>query len=232
MYKGMDSYCGLSCEECEYREEFHCGGCMATGGNPFYGPCELAACACRKKVNFCGECKDFCCEMLHRYSYDDEEGDDPKGARIERCRQMKDYLVQRAKAGTDPIARCGQHCTHCLQSQWCGGCRSNYACCSFGTLFPDGQCENVVCSKQRGLDGCYECFDLPACSKGYYNIQTEYIAKVSAIFIQRYGKTCFEETLKKAMDDGVAYPKGFNQTGSLRAAMELMEHYRMQDDLF
>ena len=227
MYKGMDSYCGLSCEECEYREEFHCGGC-----NPFYGPCELAACARRKKVNFCGECKDFCCEMLHRYSYDDEEGDDPKGARIERCRQMKDYLVQRAKAGTDPIARCGQHCTHCLQSQWCGGCRSNYACCSFGTLFPDGQCENVVCSKQRGLDGCYECFDLPACSKGYYNIQTEYIAKVSAIFIQRYGKACFEETLKKAMDDGVAYPKGFNQTGSLRAAMELMEHYRMQDDLF
>ena len=96
MYKGMDSYCGLSCEECEYREEFHCGGCMATGGNPFYGPCELAACARRKKVNFCGECKDFCCEMLHRYSYDDEEGDDPKGARIERCRQMKDYLVQRA----------------------------------------------------------------------------------------------------------------------------------------
>lgn len=77
-----------------------------------------------------------------------------------------------------------------------------------GTLFPDGQCENVVCSKQRGLDGCYECFDLPACSKGYYNIQTEYIAKVSAIFIQRYGKACFEETLKKAMDDGVAYPKG------------------------
>ena len=91
MYKGMDSYCGLSCEECEYREEFHCGGCMATGGNPFYGPCELAACARRKKVNFCGECKDFCCEMLHRYSYDDEEGDDPKGARIERCRQMKDF---------------------------------------------------------------------------------------------------------------------------------------------
>ena len=64
MYKGMDSYCGLSCEECEYREEFHCGGCMATGGNPFYGPCELAACARSKKVNFCGECKDFCCEML------------------------------------------------------------------------------------------------------------------------------------------------------------------------
>ena len=64
MYKGMDSYCGLSCEECEYREEFHCGGCMATGGNPFYGPCELAACARRKKVNFCGECKDFPCDTI------------------------------------------------------------------------------------------------------------------------------------------------------------------------
>lgn len=38
MYKGMDSYCGLSCEECEYREEFHCGGCMATAAIRFMVP--------------------------------------------------------------------------------------------------------------------------------------------------------------------------------------------------
>jgi hypothetical protein len=90
----------------------------------------------------------------------------------------------------------------------------------------------VVCSQQKGLDGCYECFDLPACSKGYFNIQTEYIAKISAIFIQRYGKKCFEETLKKAFAAGVEYPKTFNQAESLRDAMNLLEYYRTQDDLF
>lgn len=232
MDKVIDSYCGLSCAECEFREEFHCGGCRATKGHPFHGTCELAYCAQKHKVNFCGECKDFCCEKLHRYSYDEKEGDDPKGARIERCRQAKAYLVQRARMGKDPLGRCGQHCDYCFQREWCGGCRSNYACCSFGTLFPDGICQNIACSTERGLNGCYECDDLVPCSKGYYSVSMEFLAKASAIFIQQYGRECFEETLKKAMDTGMEYPRSFNQTGSLRALMELLEKFRGQDDLF
>ena len=232
MVKGMDSYGGLSCSECEYREEFHCGGCVATGGQPFYGTCELAACARKHSVDFCGECKNFCCEMLHRYSYDEEEGDDPKGARIERCRQMKEYLVQRARMGRDPQGRCGRHCDLCDQRDWSGGCRSDYACCAFGALFGHGLCENVVCSTQRGMQGCYECDDLPACTKGYFSVQYEYVAKASAMFIQKYGRGCFGETIQKALDGGMEYPKSFNQAASLREAYNILEQFRMQDDLF
>ena len=46
--KTIDSYCGLSCAECTYRETKHCGGCIATGGKPFHGSCEVAACAGKK----------------------------------------------------------------------------------------------------------------------------------------------------------------------------------------
>ncbi len=232
MYKGLDTYCGLSCAECEYREEFQCGGCVATQGHPFYGECELARCAQKNRVDFCGECKNFCCELLHRYSYDEKEGDEPKGARIERCRQAKAMLVQKAKVGTDPQGICGMHCEHCFQAQWCGGCRSNYACCSYRTLFPDGQCQNIVCSQEHGLDGCYDCENLMACEKGYYSHHFEYVAKASAIFIQRYGKECFRETMEKILASGGEYPKTFNNAGSLRAAVDILEQYRVQDDLF
>lgn len=80
----FDTYCGLSCAECPIREECHCGGCIATSGHPFHGRCEVAECAVKKGVAFCGVCEQFPCEILTRYSYDLEHGDD--GARIEACR--------------------------------------------------------------------------------------------------------------------------------------------------
>ena len=46
--EGMDSYCGLCCETCEFRESMNCGGCIATGGKPFHGACEIAECAKKK----------------------------------------------------------------------------------------------------------------------------------------------------------------------------------------
>lgn len=232
MKKDMDAYCGLVCAECEYREEFQCGGCIATKGHPFYGECQLAACAQKKKVDFCGECKEFCCELLHKYSYDENEGDEPKGARIEHCREVKEKLVRDAREGKDPIGRCGHHCNFCFMAQWCGGCRSDYPWCSYGKLFDDGKCENVECSKEHQLDGCYECEGLQSCEKGYYSIRMEYVAKASALFIQKYGKECYTETLKKALDDGIEYPKSFDAAGSVKGALEIFEKYRIQDDLW
>jgi hypothetical protein len=44
--------CGLDCSECGLRGE--CGGCVATGGRPFGGPCMLARC-CEGK-----ECRGSC----------------------------------------------------------------------------------------------------------------------------------------------------------------------------
>lgn len=83
----IDTYCGLSCADCDYREKCGCMGCIASLGKPFHGKCEVADCAIEKGVAFCGECGEFPCEILTRYSYDKEQGDN--GARIERCRQLK-----------------------------------------------------------------------------------------------------------------------------------------------
>lgn len=181
--KTIDSYCGLSCAECTYRETKHCGGCIATGGKPFHGSCEVAACAMEKKRGFCGECGEFACELLKSYSNDETHGDTPKGARIQRCMEIKGALLQEARKGTDPQGACGHHCHHCFLGQWCGGCRSVYPNCSFATLFEDGKCPNLTCSAGKGLDGCYGCEELAGCGKGYYGAGDGYTAKGAALFI-------------------------------------------------
>ena len=91
----FDAYCGLKCSECEYREKNNCGGCIATGGKPFYGQCELAKCAISRNVRFCGECDDFPCELLQKYSYDKDHGDN--GARIEHCKVLKAEIEKQRK---------------------------------------------------------------------------------------------------------------------------------------
>lgn len=221
----IESYCGLSCAECNYRESSNCGGCAATEGHPFHGECEIAECAKKKGIRFCGECTDIPCEILKRYSYDEEHGDNPRGARIERCGMLKSNLVQEARNGLDPVSYCGHHCDYCFLGEWCGGCRSDYNCCSFATLSEDKICPNVKCAKDKGLYGCYECDELSDCAKGYYSVANEYIAKSTALFIKKHGKACYTETLKRAIADGLNYPKTFDATGSVDNALKLLEKY-------
>lgn len=83
----IDTRCGLSCASCVFRESTGCGGCIATNGHPFHGECSVAICCQDKGLLHCGECPDFPCQMLHEYSFDDKHGDNPKGARIEQCKQ-------------------------------------------------------------------------------------------------------------------------------------------------
>lgn len=111
----ITTYCGLDCTGCEFVESHHCGGCIATRGTPFHGECPVAKCAIEKGFSFCGECPDlpeFCgnetcnrkneagyflcdscekttCGKLHAYSYTDpKHGDNPRGARVQHCRQL------------------------------------------------------------------------------------------------------------------------------------------------
>lgn len=86
----FDTYCGLSCKECTFREDCHCGGCIATGGHPFHGKCDVAECATAKGAAFCGLCSEFPCELLKRYSYDPQHGDN--GKRIADCRRIADQI--------------------------------------------------------------------------------------------------------------------------------------------
>ena len=81
----LDTYCGLCCKTCTYREMCNCKGCVETKGNPFHGECPLAVCCTEKGYSHCGECPDIPCELLTQYSCDPEHGDTPCGARIERC---------------------------------------------------------------------------------------------------------------------------------------------------
>lgn len=225
MHKPIDAYCGLSCEACVYREPTHCGGCITTLGNLFHGSCPLAECVQGRHIDFCGECGEFPCDLLTRYSHDETHGDTPKGARIERCRQIKAALVKEAREGLDPVSYCGHHCDYCLMSAWCGGCRSDYNGCSYATICADRVCPNVACATGRGLDGCTECDDLATCELGYYSKKGEVVAKATALFVKEHGKERYTKALRSAIDGGLEYPKSFDRAGSVESALGLLEQY-------
>jgi hypothetical protein len=79
----IESRCGIICSQCEYREKFNCGGCVNIQ-NPFWGECSVKACCESKKLDNCGMCSNFPCELLKQFAYDKEQGDN--GARIEQCK--------------------------------------------------------------------------------------------------------------------------------------------------
>lgn len=63
----------------------NCGGCVNIS-KPFWGDkCDIKSCCEQKKIDNCGECTEFPCELLKSFSYDKEQGDD--GKRIEQCKK-------------------------------------------------------------------------------------------------------------------------------------------------
>jgi len=64
------------------------------------------------------------------------------------------------------------------------------------------------------------------CHKGYYSKKKEYTAKAAALFIKKYGLKCYSKTLKTAVDSGIKYAKKFDSTGSVEAALKLLEKYK------
>lgn len=113
-----------------------------------------------------------------------------KNARMERGGRWKAEIVAAAKKNTDMTAVCGFSCRHCFLGEWCGGCRSAFCCCGYGTLFPGEKCPNVKCCEEKGLDGCYACEDLEGCTVGFYTPDNDGAAasKAQAMFLRKYGK--------------------------------------------
>ena len=219
----FDSYCGLICATCDFRLTKQCLGCLATLGKPFHGNCAVAECAIAKKRRFCGECGDFPCDLLKKYAFDQQFGD--QGARIENCRQIKFTLVKQARRGLNPVGYCSHHCDYCFYGPYCGGCRSEYNCCSYATLFTDGVCPNVKCAVSKGYTDCYCCENLIACETGYYSKKDEYAAKATALFIREYGEVSYAKTLKKAVATGFVYPQDLENTGSVAEAVKLLQSF-------
>lgn len=79
-----ESRCGVCCDSCERKEAVHCSGCLNME-KPFWGGlCGVKACCEEKKLNHCGECTEFPCEMLSLMGVD--QGFDPT-IKIEQCRK-------------------------------------------------------------------------------------------------------------------------------------------------
>ena len=126
--------------------------------------------------------------------------------------RRKAEIVKRAREHTEAISYCGLSCDHCFLGEWCGGCRSVFSCCSFGTLHEKGKCPNIVCCEEKGIDGCYECGELDNCAKGFYqNGSDGKAAKAQALFIRKNGK----EKLLRACDK-------LNEVYDFKKAQELL----------
>ncbi len=70
------SPCGALCNYCIYfkgEKQPQCPGCRAVEGKPFWGSCEIYACAEKHGVEHCGLCDEFPCDNFVS-SYDPSEG--------------------------------------------------------------------------------------------------------------------------------------------------------------
>lgn len=120
------------------------------------------------------------------------EGTD-KDRRYENGAKWKAQIVKAARKDVDMTAYCGFSCNHCFLGEWCGGCRSVFSCCSYGAFQEIRRCPNMDCCQEKEIDGCYECHELPNCTKGFYQPDNDgaNACKAQAMFIRKYGKEKF-----------------------------------------
>lgn len=118
----------------------------------------------------------------------------------ERKRQgqiARDKIVEIAKSGIDMTAPCGFSCNHCFLGQWCGSCRSQFCSCSYATICDHGTCPNFTCSRDKNLEGCWQCPEVESCKKGFYGLPGKdgNVCKASALFIKKHGKAAHQTAL-------------------------------------
>ena len=83
----ISSRCGIVCDSAACKKLFNvdCAGCTNID-KPFWGDsCPVKSCCENKNLENCGFCSDFPCELLNKFAYDEEQGDN--GKRIEQCRK-------------------------------------------------------------------------------------------------------------------------------------------------
>lgn len=84
----IESRCGILCSACEYKDQMGCSGCVNIE-KPFWGEkCPVKSCCESKENKHCGTCENFTCELLNKFAYDKEQGDN--GKRIKRCRKWSE----------------------------------------------------------------------------------------------------------------------------------------------
>lgn len=143
-----------------------------------------------------------------------------------KIEETKRKHVATARKGMDPVSVCGHHCNYCFLGEWCGGCRSSYNVCSYGSLYEDGRCPNVICADEKGLDGCYDCPELENCEKGFYapTVDEGQAAIGKAIFIHQYGKEVYTATMVNAITNGtIEEAQAFEHAAESKTALAFLE---------
>lgn len=91
------------------------------------------------------------------------------------------------------IARCGLACCLCSENNTCHGCGS-------GECPDKAWCENLRCSKEKGLMHCYECSE--DCRKGLLSKIKPY---GFTLFAKRFGEDMLTQCLERNEERGVVY---------------------------
>ena len=91
------------------------------------------------------------------------------------------------------IARCGLACCLCSENDSCGGCQSE-GCPGKET------CQNLACSRQKGIGHCYECPTL--CHNGLLSKVKPY---AFTLFCREYGEEALLDCLERNEKRGVVY---------------------------
>lgn len=80
----IESRCGILCSACSFKKDGICSGCLQIQ-KPFWGDaCPVKDCCESKKQEHCGTCKEFPCDLLNQFAFDESQGDN--GLRIEQCK--------------------------------------------------------------------------------------------------------------------------------------------------
>ena len=62
------SVCGIDCDECSFYAQSKCRGCRENKGVIFWGKCDVFSCCDKNKLDHCGRCEDFPCDMLREFA--------------------------------------------------------------------------------------------------------------------------------------------------------------------
>lgn len=92
------------------------------------------------------------------------------------------------------IAPCGLACCLCSENKTCPGCRA-HGC------HDKEQCENLICCRNRGWEGCWQCSET-SCRRGLLAKNKTY---AFTLFIRRYGLDALLDRLEQKETAGVVY---------------------------
>lgn len=119
------------------------------------------------------------------------------------------------------IGYCDNHCEYCFFTE-CDGCKSISPSCSYANLFDDKKCPNVICCKNKNINGCWQCEEIKDCGIGFFG-SGENDAKAYALYIKKCGTEKYANTILKLINKGYNYPKEFKDINDIEKISAIFE---------